>query len=149
MLIHGGAGAVGRAAIQMAKNAGATVATTVSDRGKPVVEKLGADVIINYLEQRFEQVVKDYDFVLDAGGGSTLRRSFRVLRKGGKLCSISGMPEPRTADDLNKGGLLRHFYWLLFACLSLPLLLQAKLRGVDYRFVFMRPDGQHLKQIAT
>lgn len=115
VLIHAGAGAVGRVAIQMAKNAGATVATSVSERGRPIVEALGADVIINYHDESFEHVVQGYDFVLDTVGGDTLNRSFQVVKSAGKVCSISALPEPRTADDLNAGLRLRALFWLISA----------------------------------
>ncbi|GAB4185021.1 MAG: NADP-dependent oxidoreductase [Wenzhouxiangellaceae bacterium] len=148
VLIHAGAGAVGRIAIQLAKNAGATVATTVSERGREVVQALGADIIINYKEQNFAQELRDYDFVLDAVGGATLMKSFAVLRRGGKLCSIAGVPEPRTAGDLGKNPILTILYGGLFTLMSLPMLITGLIRGVGYRFVFMRPDGEQLRAIA-
>ena len=148
VLIHAGAGAVGRAAIQMAKNAGAVVATTVSPRGRSVAAALGADVIIDYHQQRFEDLVSNQDFVLDTVGGGTLMRSFKVLRRGGRLCSIAGMPERRTAGDLGKPLPLRIAYGALFAMMAAPLTLRGLASGVDYRFVFMRADGARLQQIA-
>jgi alcohol dehydrogenase len=148
VLIHAGAGAVGRAAIQMAKNAGAVVATTVSERGRSVAVALGADVIIDYHQQRFEELVSNQDFVLDAVGGGTLIRSFKVLRRGGRLCSIAGVPELRTAGDLGKSLPLRVAYGGLFALMAAPLTLRGLVSRVDYRFLFMRPDGAQLQRIA-
>ena len=145
VLIHAGAGAVGRVAIQLARNAGAQVATTVSQRGVEVVRALGAHTIINYREQRFEDQVKDYDFVLDTVGGETLKRSFSVLKRGGKLCTLSATPEPRTADDLQAGAGLRALFWLI----SLPWRWRAARYGVDYRFLFMRADGRMLAKISA
>lgn len=148
VLIHAGAGAVGRAAIQMAKNAGAIVSTTVSARGREVAQALGADHLVDYREQRFEDVLEPQDFVLDAVGGATTRRSIRVLRRGGRLCSIAAAPEWRTAGDLGKPGAAWLGYAALFALISSPISIAARLAGVDYRFVFMRPDGAQLQQIA-
>jgi NADPH:quinone reductase-like Zn-dependent oxidoreductase len=148
VLIHAGAGAVGRAAIQMAKHAGAIVTTTVRARGREVAQALGADHLIDYREQRFEDIAKEQDFVLDAVGGDTTRRSIRVLRRGGRLCSISAVPEWRTAGDLGKPMPARLAYSLLFAVISAPISIAARLAGVDYRFVFMRPDGAQLQRIA-
>jgi alcohol dehydrogenase len=148
VLIHAGAGAVGRAALQMARNAGAVVATTVSERGHVVAKDLGARQIIDYQKQCFEDELSDQDFVLDAVGGGTLLRSFKVLRRGGKLCSISAVPELRTAGDLGKSGPATVAYATLFALMSLPLTMRGLFSGVDYRFVFMRPDGEQLRQIA-
>jgi alcohol dehydrogenase len=148
VLIHAGAGGVGRAAIQMAKNAGAVVATTVSQRGRPVAVELGADLIIDHHQQRFEDVVSNQDFVLDTVGGGTLMRSFKVLRRGGRLCSIAAVPELRTAGDLGKPLPLRVAYGGLFALMAAPLTMRGLAGGVDYRFLFMRPDGAQLQQIA-
>jgi alcohol dehydrogenase len=148
VLIHAGAGAVGRAAIQMARNAGAIVATTVSERGRAVAQALGAQQLIDYRTEKFEDVLKPQDFVLDTVGGSTTLRSIRALRRGGRLCSIAAAPEARTAGDIGKRGFSWAAYAALFALISAPLSLPARLAGVDYRYVFMRPDGVQLQQIA-
>jgi alcohol dehydrogenase len=81
ILIHGGAGGIGSIAIQLAKNIGAHVATTVSTDDKQFVRELGADEIIDYKTQTFEDVVHDYDSVFDTVGGETYTRSFKVLRR--------------------------------------------------------------------
>jgi alcohol dehydrogenase len=88
ILIHGGAGGIGSIAIQLAKNLGAHVATTVSSDDKQFVQKLGADEVIDYKTQTFEDIVHDYDAVFDTVGGDTYTRSFKVLRKGGIIVSM-------------------------------------------------------------
>jgi alcohol dehydrogenase len=88
ILIHGGAGGIGSIAIQLAKNLGAHVATTVSSDDKQFVQKLGADEVIDYKTQTFEDIVHDYDVVFDTVGGDTYTRSFKVLRKGGIIVSM-------------------------------------------------------------
>ena len=87
ILIHGGAGGIGSIAIQLAKNLGTHVATTVSTDDKQFVRELGADEIIDYKTQTFEDVVHDYDAVFDTVGDETYTRSFKVLRKGGIVVS--------------------------------------------------------------
>ena len=77
VLIHAGSGGVGTFAIQLAKHLGATVATTVGARNSDLVKALGADQIIDYKSQRFDELVKDVDVVFDTQGGDTLERSFR------------------------------------------------------------------------
>lgn len=72
ILIHAGAGGVGTFAIQLAKERGAYVATTASNAGKELVEKLGADQIINYREEKFEDKLTNYDYVYDTLGGEIL-----------------------------------------------------------------------------
>jgi alcohol dehydrogenase len=88
ILIHGGAGGIGSIAIQLAKNLGAHVATTVSSDDKQFVQDLGANEVIDYKTQTFEDIVHDYDAVFDTVGGETYTRSFRVLRKGGIIVSM-------------------------------------------------------------
>lgn len=90
VLIHAGSGGVGTFAIQIARHFGAHVATTVSARNIELVKKLGADEVIDYKSQQFEDVLSDYDLVFDMIGGDTLERSFKTLKKGGSLISIKG-----------------------------------------------------------
>jgi alcohol dehydrogenase len=92
ILIHGGAGGIGSMAIQLAKYLGAYVATTVSANDKPFVQELGADVVIDYRTQTFEDLLQNYDAVFDTVGGDTYRRSFKVLKKGGVIVSMLEQP---------------------------------------------------------
>lgn len=91
VLIHAGAGGVGTMAIQLAKWKGATVIATASAANHDYLRKLGADLVIDYRTQKFEELVKDVDVVLDPIGGDTQRRSIGVLREGGTLVSIVGL----------------------------------------------------------
>ncbi len=92
ILIHGGAGGIGSVAIQLAKNLEAYVATTVSANDKQFVQDLGADIVIDYKTQTFEELLHDYDAVFDTVGGETYRRSFKVLKKGGIIVSMLEQP---------------------------------------------------------
>jgi alcohol dehydrogenase len=92
ILIHGGAGGIGSMAIQLAKNLGAYVATTVSANDKQFVQELGADEVIDYKTQTFEDLLDDYDAVFDTVGGETYKRSFRVLKEGGVIVSMLEQP---------------------------------------------------------
>jgi NADPH:quinone reductase-like Zn-dependent oxidoreductase len=87
VLIHGGAGGVGHFAVQFAKQRGATVATTVSRDDFDFVRSLGADRVIDYRAERFEDVIGDVDLVFDLVGGETQERSLSVLKRGGALVS--------------------------------------------------------------
>ena len=80
VLIHAGSGGVGTLAIQMAKHLGAHVATTVSKGNMDLVKSLGADQVIDYKNQSFENEVSDLDLVFDMLGGDTLKRSFPTLK---------------------------------------------------------------------
>ncbi len=101
ILIHGGAGGIGSIAIQLAKHLGAYVATTVSANDKQFVRELGADEVIDYKTQRFEEaLVHDYDAVFDTVGGDTYTRSFEVLKKGtGVIVSMLEQPDQQKMQE--------------------------------------------------
>jgi NADPH:quinone reductase-like Zn-dependent oxidoreductase len=99
ILIHGGAGGIGSMAIQVAKMLGATVATTVSAADREFVQKLGADVVIDYKTEKFEEKLKDYDAVFVTAGQDTAQRSFKVLKKGGVIVSMLGQPDEALAQQ--------------------------------------------------
>jgi alcohol dehydrogenase len=101
ILIHGGAGGIGSIAIQLAKHLGAHVATTVSANDIQFVkEDLGADEVIDYKTQTFEDVLShDYDAVLDTVGGETYTRSFKVLKRGGIIVSMLEQPVQELMDQ--------------------------------------------------
>ncbi len=86
-MIHAGAGGVGTYAIQLAKAAGAYVITTASPRNHELLQKLGADEIIDYHTTDFEEVLQDIDLVFDTMG-ATPKKSFTVLKPKGRLISI-------------------------------------------------------------
>lgn len=94
VLIHAAAGGVGHFAVQFAKIKGAKVIATASARNHDFLRDLGADEVIDYRTQRFEDLAKDVDVVLAAVGGDTLERSYGVLKEGGILVSIVGTPSP-------------------------------------------------------
>lgn len=99
VLIHGGAGGIGHIAIQVAKALGAYVATTVSTNDIDFVRNLGADEIIDYKTQKFEDILKEFDGVYDTVGGETTTNSFKVLKKGGILVSMLGQPDEALAKQ--------------------------------------------------
>lgn len=93
ILIHGAAGGVGSAAVQIAKAAGARVIGTASDSNQEFLRTLGVDQFIDYRSQRFEDVVKDVDFVFNTANPETTARSVGIVRKGGTLVTIVGAPD--------------------------------------------------------
>jgi NADPH:quinone reductase-like Zn-dependent oxidoreductase len=98
VLIHGGSGGVGSFAIQFAKLRGAKVFATASTRNQDLLKELGADVAIDYTKQKFEDVAKDVDVVLESVGGDTLTRSYGVIKKGGIIVSLIGPPNQAELD---------------------------------------------------
>jgi len=145
VLIHAGAGGVGSIAIQLAKHLGATVATTASGSNAAFVRELGADVVIDYRNEDFEQHLSGYDLVLDSLGGANLEKSLRVLQPGGKAIGISGPPDPEFARKEGLNPVLR----LAVTLLSSRIRRQARKLGVSYEFLFMRASGDQLRRIAA
>jgi alcohol dehydrogenase len=103
ILIHGGAGGIGSIAIQLAKHLRAYVATTVSTNDKEFVQRLGADQVIDYKTENFEDMLHDYDSVFDTVGGDTYKRSFKVLKKDSGI--IVSMLEQPNSDLMNQYGI--------------------------------------------
>lgn len=144
VLIHAGSGGVGTIAIQLAKHLGASVATTTSTGNVDLVRNLGADVIVDYRKDDFTKVLSGYDVVLNSLGPDVLEKSLSVLKPGGKLISISGPPDPAFGRQIGAGWVVRQ----LLGLLSSKIRNNAKKRGVDYSFLFMRADGAQLAEIA-
>ena len=97
VLIHGGSGGVGHFAVQFAKAMGAHVYTTASTDNLEFARSLGADVVIDYKTQRFEDIAKDLDMVFDLIDGQTRARSWQLLKRGGVLVSTLTEPSQETA----------------------------------------------------
>ena len=144
VFIQAGSGGVGTFAIQLAKHLGATVATTTSTGNVAFVKSLGADVVIDYKSQDFEAVLRDYDVVLNSQDGKTLEKSLHVLKRGGKLISISGPPDPEFGKEIGAPGFVR----LVMRLLSAGIRRRAARRGVAFSFLFMQADGRQLGDIT-
>jgi NADPH:quinone reductase-like Zn-dependent oxidoreductase len=99
VVIHGAAGNVGAYAVQLARRARLRSIATAGTKDIQYVRSLGADTVLDYHTQRFEDEVKDADAVLDLVGGDTQMRSFQVLRPGGKLISAVSKPDQHRAED--------------------------------------------------
>ncbi len=121
VLIHGGAGALGTVAVQLAREHGAHVIATASGDGVALVKSLGAHDVIDYRTQRFEQIARDIDIVLDTLGGATQEASWATMRKGGILVATTMPPSPE----------------------------RAAAAGVRAAFVFTPPRGAVLEQLAA
>ncbi|MBJ3789455.1 NADP-dependent oxidoreductase [Bacillus sp. OA1] len=145
ILIHAGSGGVGTFAIQLAKIMGATVTTTASEAGTNLVTSLGADQIINYKTEKFEEILKNYDAVFDTIGGTTLEKSFNIIKSGGNIVSVSGMPNARFGKEFGSG----FFKTLLFSLASKKLTALEKKHNAQYSFLFMKPSGDQLRTIAN
>ncbi len=101
VLVHGAGGAVGAAGVQFAHNIGATVVATASGEDRDYVRGLGADVVVDYRTERFEDAAHDVDVVLDTVGGETQARSFTTMKPGGILVTTTAPPD---MDAAGKAG---------------------------------------------
>lgn len=144
VFVQAGSGGVGSFAIQLARHLGATVATTASAANAALVKSLGADVVVDYKTQDFEQVLRGYDVVLNSQDGKTLEKSLRVLKSGGKLISISGPPDPAFGEEIAAAGFVRFFMRLL----SSGVRRKARGLGIGYAFLFMKANGAQLRLIT-
>jgi NADPH:quinone reductase-like Zn-dependent oxidoreductase len=97
VVIHGAAGNVGAYAVQLAHRAGIRTIATAATDDIAFVRDLGADTVVDFRTQRFEDVARNVDAVLDLVGGETQKRSFEVLRRGAKLISAVSQPDPDLA----------------------------------------------------
>lgn len=101
VLVHGGAGAVGIYAVQLARRRGARVVTTGSARNRYFLLELGADQVLDYHTERFDEVLQGLDVVFDVIGGETLERSWGVLKPQGRMVTIAAASEG-TQDERTK-----------------------------------------------
>ncbi len=145
VLIHAGSGGVGTIAIQLAKHLGAYVATTTSTANIDLVKSLGADAVVDYKKDKFEEVLHGFDVALNSLGKDTLENSLRVLKPGGKLISISGPPDPNFAKQNGLSWPLQQITRLL----SFGIRRKAKRRNISYSFLFMTANGEQLSQITA
>src|SRR5437773_9317553 len=145
VLIHAGSGGVGSVAIQLAHHVGATVFTTVGKRNVELVKRLGANVAIDYRSERFEDVARDCDVVLDSAGGDTLVRCFECVKPGGVVVSInSSTPSPAFARSWG----LNPIIVFAIRVLSRKALAAARKHNARYEYFFVRADGEQLREIA-
>lgn len=131
-------------AIQLAKHLGATVATTTSATNTALVKDLGADVVIDYKKEAFEDRLSGYDLVLNSQDGKTLSKSLGVLKPSDSLITITGPADPQFAQDTKAPWLVKQ----VIAALSFGVRRQAQRLKVNFSFLFMKPSGSQLNQIT-
>ena len=145
VFIPAGSGGIGTFAIQLAKHLGAKVATSTSTGNVELVRRLGADEVIDYKQQEFEQVLSGYDAVLGTVKGDALEKALGILKPGGKVVSLVG---PLDAAFARTRG-LNFVLTFVFGLMSRKIMRLAKKRDVTYSFLFARPDGAQLAEIGT
>ena len=144
VFIPAGSGGIGTFAIQLAKYFGAKVGTTTSTGNVDLVRSLGADEVIDYKKQEFEEVLKDYDFVLGTVRGDAIEKSLQILKPNSKVVSLIGPPDVVFARARGMNFLMK----FVFGLMSRKIIGRAGKRRVGYSFLFVRPDGEQLTKIA-
>jgi NADPH:quinone reductase-like Zn-dependent oxidoreductase len=140
VFIPAGSGGVGTIAIQIAKHRGATVATTTSAKNTDLVRSLGADVIVDYTKDDFARVIEGQDLVFETMGGEAELRSLAVLKRGGAMVGIAGLPDAAFAREAGMNAVVR----LALRVMTAKRTRLARRLGVRYTYLFMRPDGAEL-----
>src|SRR5713226_2156710 len=144
VFIPAGAGGIGTFAIQLARYLGAKVGTTTSTGNVDLVRSLGADEVIDYKKQEFEDVLRDYDAVLGTVRGDALEKALRILKPQSTIVSLIGPPDAAFA----RARRMNLFMVSVFGLMSRKIIRQAKKRGVKYSFLFVHPDGGQLAEIG-
>ena len=145
VFIQAGSGGVGTFAIQLAKYLGAEVATTASPKSFEMLQHLGADILIDYKTQNFEDILKDYDLVLNTQDEETLLKSMKILKPGGKIISISVVPDEQFAIDSGVNWLVK----FVIKMRSAKVIKEASKRQVDYSFLLMHSSRKQLEEITS
>lgn len=144
VFIPAGSGGIGTFAIQLAKHLGAKVGTTTSTGNVDLVQSLGADEVIDYKKQEFEEILRDYDVVLGTVRGDAIEKSLRILKSGSTVISLIGPPDAAFARAHG----MNFFMKFVFGLLSRKIIRHARKRGVEYSFLFAHSDGRQLAEIG-
>lgn len=118
--------------------------TTTSTGNVDLVRSLGADEVIDYKKQEFEDVLWDYDAVLGTIRGDGLEKALRILKPKSSVVSLIGPPDAAFARARGMNFLMK----LVFGLISGKIIRQARKRGVEYSFLFLHPDGHQLAEIG-
>jgi NADPH:quinone reductase-like Zn-dependent oxidoreductase len=145
VFIPAGSGGIGTFAIQLAKHLGAKVGTTTSTGNVDLVRSLGADEVIDYKKQEFEEVLRDYDVVLGTVRGDALNKAVGILKSNSRIISLVGPPD--AAFGRARG--MNFFVRFVLGLLSGKIIRQANQRGAAYSFLFVHPDGGQLAEIGA
>ena len=144
VFISAGSGGIGTFAIQLAKYLGAKVGTTTSTANVSLVERLGADEVVDYKKQEFEKVLQGYDVVLGTIKGDVIEKSLGILNPKSIIVSLIGPLDAAFARARGMNFLMA----LVFGLMSAKIIRQAKKRGIEYSFLFAHPDGHQLAEIG-
>ncbi|WP_204122107.1 MULTISPECIES: NADP-dependent oxidoreductase [Levilactobacillus] len=144
VMIPGGSGSFGQMAIPIAKELGLRVMVSGNARAKQSVMDMGVEQYFDYREQNYWEHLEPVDYVIDTVGKTELDHELQVLKPGGRLLSLIMTPNRQFAKDHQMP------FWktALIGIAGSGIDRQAKRAGADYRFIFVRSDGEQLKMIT-
>lgn len=144
VFIPGGSGSFGQMAIPLAKDLGLTVIVSGSAEAKDRTLAAGADKYLDYKTENYWELLDPVDFVIDTLGEKEFDRELSIIKPGGKLVSLIAGPNKQFAID--KG--MPKAKQLLFGLAGKKFDKKAREKNVEYRFIFVRSDGEQLKEIS-
>ena len=144
LFISGGTGSLGAMAIPVAKSYGLTVITNGNGASEERVRRLGADRFIDYKKEDYAKALSNVDYVLDTLGDRELEREFSILKDGGSLVSLRGMPNGEFAARTGMSVIKR----LLLKVAGRKYDQMAARRNQKYYFIFVHEDGAALERIS-
>ena len=144
LFISGGSGSFGAMAIPLAIAQGYKVITTGNETSRARLEKLGVEKFLNYKTEDYTKAVANVDAVIDTIGGEETVKQLSILKDGGEIVSLKGMPNREFAKKMNMG-LAKE---LLFNVAARKIEKEAKKRNQNYHFIFVQANGQQLKEAA-
>jgi alcohol dehydrogenase len=109
-----------------------------------LVGSLGADQIINYKTEQFDEVLQNFDGVLDTLGGETLEKAFKIVKPGGYIVSVSGPPNAGFGKTERLGFIITN----VFRLIARKITKLEKKYNVNYSFLFMKPSGRQLEVLT-
>lgn len=145
LFISGASGSFGALAIPLAKAKGLTIIASGNGKSEERLKSLGLDHFIDYKKEDYSQVVSNVDYVIDTLGGDEIKKQFSVLKRGGKLVSLKGLPNRAFAKSMLFSPVKR----LLFTLIGLPFDRLAVKQNKSYDFIFVGANGKQLKEITA
>lgn len=144
LFIPGGSGSFGQMAVPIAKSLGLNVVVSGGERAKDSILAAGADEFIDYKKTDYCSVIKNVDYIIDTLGASEFEKELSVLKAGGRIVSLRGIPNKQFAVSHGIKGVKK----MLFSLAGRKFDRMAERQGKSYRFLFVRSDGEQLKKIT-
>lgn len=144
IFISGGTGSLGAMAIPIAKDLGLHIITSGSEKNRQRVMDLGVSEFIDYKTEDYSEILSDVDYVLDTLGESELEKEFKILKPGGILVSLKGLPNEEFAKRMGLSKVKK----LLFKFAGMKFDKLANKKNQKYYFLFVESNGKQLEQVS-